>query len=531
MATEYELYQGAYTGAEIDAAIAASGTHIADSDIHLTSAQATKITSAISMSDAFGSGTNLSPTSESHVDLDTLTTVGRYQCGLSASQYVDHKPNVGANYGFSLFVYTNATSQRFFQQLRYNLAGLAGCFFERFKTSNDTWSDWYKFTGDKYPYAATNTELQRSVMPTNLLKTQRYAVLNKGVSITPTKDGTYRLNGTASAGFTVPKIGFFKDVPSSLVGKTLKLTGGISANISLRVYTSQSGSTSAYEDTGDGVTFTLTSSMLSTPYDIRLAVVNGTDCSNVVVKPMLCVEDESGAFIPYIATNDELRQDSSRFDVSKISGTSYIAIGDSIVEYQGVTGSPHPTKYFVYGYIEAIEDNYGVTCTNLGQAGHTINDDLETLLAVDYSAASIVTIGYGVNDARLALTLGTTTDTYDADNPTFCGALNALIAKIYGDNPYCNVIVLSPIQRDVVNDFGSFTPNTNGDTLEDFANACVAVAAYNATTCVDMFHNSKINAATFSTALKDGVHPNTAGYKFMYATMRSALMNMVMPKD
>ena len=96
-------------------------------------------------------------------------------------------------------------------KLQEQLAGLAGCFFERFKTSNDSWSDWYKFTGDKYPYAATNTELQRSVMPTNLLKTQRYAVLNKGVSITPTKDGTYRLNGTASAGFTVPKIGFFKD--------------------------------------------------------------------------------------------------------------------------------------------------------------------------------------------------------------------------------------------------------------------------------------------------------------------------------
>ena len=68
MGIEYELYKGAYTGAEIDAAIAASITHLADSDIHLTSAQATKIANSILMSDAFGSGTNLSPTSSDSLD-------------------------------------------------------------------------------------------------------------------------------------------------------------------------------------------------------------------------------------------------------------------------------------------------------------------------------------------------------------------------------------------------------------------------------------------------------------------------------
>ena len=531
MATEYELYQGAYTGAQIDDAIAASGTHIADSSIHITEAQSTKITNSIGLSDAFGLGTTITATSESRFDLDDILTVGRYQCGMGASPYVDHKPEVGGNYGFSLIVYTNYTEARFVQQLRYNYGGLAGCVFERIKTGDSTWQDWYKFTGDKYPYAVSNSELQRSVMPTNLLKTQRAALLTSGVSITPTKDGTYKLNGTASAGLSIIKVAFFKDVPSSYVGKTLKLTGGISSNISMRVYTSTSSSTYVYEDSGSGVTFTLTSEMLSTPYDIRIAVKNGTDCSNVEVKPMICVADESGDFIPYIPTNDVLRRSVSRFDVSKISGTSYIAIGDSIVEYQGVSGAPHATKGFVYGYIEAIEDDFGVTCTNLGQAGHTIADDIATLLAVDYSAASIVTIGYGVNDARLDLALGDTDDTYDANNPTFCGCLNGLLSKIYGDNKFCNVIVLAPIQRNVVNDFGSFTPNSNGKTLEDFANACVAVAGYNATPCIDMFHNSRINAATYSTFLKDGVHPNNFGYKVMYSAMRSTLLNLVIPKD
>ena len=506
------------------ASLAAAITSAAESAA--TTATADKIT----LSDAFGLGTTITATSENRYDLDGILTVGRYQCGMGAAPYVDHKPEVGGNYGFSLIVYTNYTDARFVQQLRYNYGGLAGCVFERIKTGDNTWKDWYKFTGDKYPYAKTNTELQRSVMPTNLLRTQRAAMSTNGVSLTPKNDGTYILNGTASANSSFVRIGFFTDIPSSLIGKTLKLTGGISASVSLKVYTSKTG-TSVYEDTGSGVTFTLTAEMLSTPYDIRASIANGTECSNVTIQPMLCVADESGDFIPYIPTNDDIRKDASRFDMHKIAGTSYIALGDSIVEYQGTSGHPHATKGFRYGYIEAIEDDFGVTCTNLGQAGHTIVDDIATLLEVDYSDASIVTIGYGVNDARLDETLGNTTDTYDAENPTFCGALNALIAKIYGDNAFCNVIVLAPIQRDVVNNFGSFTPNSNGDTLEDFANACVAVAGYNATPCIDMFHNSRINASTLSTFLSDGVHPSNFGYKVMYSAMRSTLLNLVIPKD
>ena len=541
MAVEIELYNGAYTGAQIDETLAAAETHISDADVHLSSAQATAISTALqpgaltsypTKTDAFGAGTQITATSDAHFDLNEATTPGRMQCGLSVSQYVDNKPDVGGDYGFELEVFTNGTSSRFSQRIRFNYEALANCFFERIKYSNTAWSPWYKYVGDAFPFAKSNTDIQRSVMATNLLRQQRYALLQKGVSITPTKDGTYRLDGTCTADFNTPKIGSFADIPASLVGKTLKLTGGVSANIQLRVYTTLSGSTHPYDDSGDGVTFTLTSEMLSTPYDIRLYVKNGTDCTGVAIKPMLRLADISdNTFLPNIRTNDELYQDTARFNMSKLAGTSYIAVGDSITEYQGTTGHPHETKYFVYGYIEAIEDDFGVTCTNLGEAGHTIADDMETLLAVDYSAASIVTIAYGVNDARLDLDLGNRDDEYNSASPTFCGCLNGLIAKILGDNAYCNVIVLTPIQRDVVNDFGSFTPNTNGKTLEDFADACIAVAGYNSVPCIDLFHNSGITAATFSTMLKDGVHPNTAGYKRMYAAMRSALMNLVMPKD
>ena len=485
-------------------------------------------------SSAFGFGVTISSTmasSSSHYDLDDAGP-GRYTCGLSNAAYVDHKPDIGSNAGFTLLcVQLSSASGRYVQFFWYSYGLEAGIFYTRMKGSSG-WSEWYRYIGDVYPYALSNSELQRKVTATNLIKTLRYAVLSKGVGITPKADGTYSLVGTSTAGFSVPKIVQFKDIPSSYVGSTLKLTGGISSNISLRVYTNTTGSTYSYEDTGSGVEFTLTQAMLDTPYDIRLYVKSGIDCSNVVIRPMLCLAaNPDSTFVPYIFTNEELAKKMARFDVSKMTLGNYIACGDSIVEYQGTTGHPHATKNFRYGYIEAIEDDYGLTCTNLGNAGHTILDDISTLLAVDYSGASLVTIGYGVNDARLNADLGDVTDVYDSSAPTFCGAMNALLSKIYTDNNLCNVIVLAPIQRAFTNNFGSFTPNANGKTLEDFADACVAVAGRNATPCVDMFHVSGINSATYSSLLSDGVHPNSTGYKRMYAAMRSTLSNLVMPKD
>lgn len=535
MATEIELYQGAYTGAQIDETLAAAETHIADSDVHLSSAQAAAISTALqpgaltsypTKTDTFGAGTQIQATSESHYNLNNATAIGRYQCGLSVAPYVDNKPNVGGDYGFELEVYTNGVSTRLSQRLRFNEKTLAGKFFERIRYNDSSWTEWFMFSGDAYPFADTNSELQKSVKPTNLLKTQRYAALAASVHITPKPDGTYALGGTASGGTYFPAVGRLSDIPPSYVGQTLKLTGGMTDRLFLEIY---NGSSAVYTDTGSGVEFTLTQEMLA--YTVRLGVKKSVDCDGVIIKPMICVSGASSEFIPYTPTNAELRETGSRFNIGRIKGTSYLAIGDSITEYQGTTTQPHPTQNWVYGYIEAIEDDYGVTCTNLGVAGHKLIDDIAILLSGDYSSASIVTIAYGMNEAKTSSPMGDVTDTYDANNPTFCGALNTLIEKIMTDNPYCNVIVLSPNQRNVVNDFGSFTPNDNGDTLEDFANACVAVAAYRGVPCVDLFHTCGITAGNYSTMLKDGVHPSTAGYKRMYAAMRSALMNLVMPKD
>jgi|GEM_PF-2089295 len=96
--------------------------------------------------DIYGSGTILSASSENPVDLDDITTVGRYQCGQSASAYVSHRP-ISQNLGFALTVTTNGLASRYRQTVYLNSDSYAGVYYERYYTSNG-WTVWYRFAGE-----------------------------------------------------------------------------------------------------------------------------------------------------------------------------------------------------------------------------------------------------------------------------------------------------------------------------------------------------------------------------------------------
>lgn len=204
-------------------------------------------------------------------------------------------------------------------------------------------------------------------------------------------------------------------------------------------------------------------------------------------------------------------------DYSYLDGKVYYAIGDSIVANSGTKENPKTLGgQVIYGYTQAIEERYGLKCTNHGQGGHTIIQDYQDLMALDYSNVTLVTIGYGVNDGRLNVPLGERDST---DISTFAGAMGAIIKKIYNDNKDCRIIVLSPIQRLYVNDWGSYTQNGNGNTLEDFANMCKSVANFYGTECVDLFHNSGLNSVNLGDLTFEGVHPLNKGYNRMINTI------------
>lgn len=206
-----------------------------------------------------------------------------------------------------------------------------------------------------------------------------------------------------------------------------------------------------------------------------------------------------------------------------LEGLKYYALGDSITEIQGTTADPKKFgKWYTYdlqgrdlreitvsGYVQAIENRYGLVATNYGKSGHTLVADYGTLSALDYSDVALVTIAYGVNDARTAVPLGTVNSN---DISTFAGALNMLLRKIYTDNPECRVLILAPLQRLYVSGFGIATPNENGDYLIDFVNMCKAIAEKRSTAFLDQYRCTGINQTNLYYYTVEGVHPVNQGF-------------------
>lgn len=225
-------------------------------------------------------------------------------------------------------------------------------------------------------------------------------------------------------------------------------------------------------------------------------------------------------------------------DYTFLKGLIYYAFGDSIVDMQGTLTSPETfgdtgytsdlqsrniTGITVEGYVTAIERRYGLVATNYGKSGHTLVADYATLATLSYSDVALVTIAYGVNDARTGVPLGTVNST---DITTFAGALNMLLRKIYTDNPECRVVVLTPIQRLYVSEFGIGTPNANGNYLVDFVDMCKKVAAKRSTKCIDMYRDCGINQTNLYYYTVEGVHPVNQGFTRMCGAVIPVLDEM-----
>ena len=225
-------------------------------------------------------------------------------------------------------------------------------------------------------------------------------------------------------------------------------------------------------------------------------------------------------------------------DYSFLSGLKYYALGDSIVSLQGTKNGQITfgdsgyssdlqgrdiTDITVDGYVSAIENRYGLAATNYGAAGHTLVQDYASLAAKDYSDVALVTIAYGGNDARTNVPLGTVNST---DVTTFAGALNQLLRKIYTNNPECRVIVLTPIQRLYVSDFGIGTANSNGNYLVDFVDMCKKVAAKRSTKCIDMYRDCGINQTNLYFYTVEGVHLVNQGFARMKGAIIPVLDDM-----
>ena len=202
-------------------------------------------------------------------------------------------------------------------------------------------------------------------------------------------------------------------------------------------------------------------------------------------------------------------------------GQKYYSLGDSLTARHLQPQENAAPAVTLTGYQEALTARWGLELTNFGVGGETVVQGCPRLLAVDYRKAALVTVGYGVNDARTGVPLGVpgagTAARYDTR--TFCGAYRALLDKIYDDNPECRVLLLTPLQRLRINGFGVDDRNANGDRLRDFADAVLELGALYATRVCDLYRLSGINQRNLAYYTVDGVHPDNRGYIRMAAAV------------
>lgn len=210
---------------------------------------------------------------------------------------------------------------------------------------------------------------------------------------------------------------------------------------------------------------------------------------------------------------------------NELFNCKYCSEGDSITNRNGKIASSwkaneNYTPYsniLIKGYQSYVIDMLNCSLDNFGTEGYTIVRSLPDILSRDYSNYDLVTISFGVNDARTNVILGNLGGYKDTEfnTSTFTGAYRKALNHILEDNPSIKIILMTPIQRHTINNFGIDTPNTNGNTLKDFRDRIIEIASIYSLKVCDCFAESDINQYNLYSKTIDGVHPNDKGYATM----------------
>ncbi len=197
----------------------------------------------------------------------------------------------------------------------------------------------------------------------------------------------------------------------------------------------------------------------------------------------------------------------------------WVAIGDSITY---LNDHPEETGNRISkGYLTLVTDKFpDIKVTNKGYNGWTavkIATDFDNL---EIPKADVYSIFLGTNDWWGGKSLGTFEDYQNnTGNSTVYGAFRVIINNLRSLNDQAEIILITPMQRVdfvYINDFknnayGSYREK-NGQQLEQFANAVVAIAKAENFRVIDLYHKKEMEHSRLVKfkRLKD---PGTGEYK------------------
>ncbi len=181
---------------------------------------------------------------------------------------------------------------------------------------------------------------------------------------------------------------------------------------------------------------------------------------------------------------------------------SWVALGDSITylnDHLAQTGN-RVNK----GYLTLVaENNPRIQYTHQGYNGWTAVKIAQNIDSLGLSRADVYTVFLGTNDWWQGKPLGKISD-YEQNNgnETVFGAFRIVNDKLRHLNKKAKIILITPMQRgDFVyltnfknNAYGSYKPK-NGQSLEEFADAVVAIGKLEKLAVVDLYHYHGMNSA------------------------------------
>ena len=140
------------------------------------------------------------------------------------------------------------------------------------------------------------------------------------------------------------------------------------------------------------------------------------------------------------------------------------------------------------------------------------------LITTDYESAKTVVIFFGTNDFTASENVIGNIDS--SDDFEFMGAINNVVKRMKLICPNANIILATPTHRYFSYEGGVLSDSNNtrnklGLYLKDYRDAIICAAENHNCEILDLFDISGFTETNHKFFFKDGVHPNSFGYRHL----------------